>query len=177
MREGGFLCGVNGGFFGKRFEPLGWVVSGGREISPLLRAKLLTGAFYHDGRRARLSRVSEIKRGARATEALQAGPFLVDRGEPVAGLESTRPAARTFLATDGGDLWAVGVIFSPTLAGAASLLAAEGVVEGLRLQRALNLDGGRSTGFWAAQPGGAALYYEEISDVRNYLGVIPLGAD
>ncbi len=172
MRAGGFLCGVNGGFFTKNFEPLGWVVSQGRELSPLLRTKLLTGAYFFNGHRGQLLRTAELKKGLRATEALQAGPFLIDGGRPVVGLEATRPAARTFLATNGADVWVIGVIFSPTLAEAASLLATDGIIDGLHIHRALNLDGGRSSGFWAAQPEEKVLSYEEISAVRNYLGVI-----
>lgn len=165
------LLGVNGGYFGKAFEPLGWLVVDGREINPRSKAKLLSGVLVV-GKRTRLLRLHEISNGSGVQQALQAGPFLVDKGETVDGLESNRRAARTFVGTDGKGRWILGVAFSPTLAEAGELLATDGLIDDFKPDRILNLDGGRSTGFWARQPDGAApLHYPEISDVRNFLTI------
>ncbi len=168
------VLGINGGYFDPAFQPLGWVVSQGVELSPPRRAGLITGVLLAGGRRPQLLRMSELKAETRAIEALQAGPFLVDRGRPVVGLNRVKRAARTFVGTDGTNTWIVGVAFSPTLAEAGSLLATPDLIESFKPQRVLNLDGGRSTGFIALQPDGQpAVVIEEISSVRNFLSVIP----
>jgi len=168
------LVGVNGGYFGKVFEPLGWVVADGKEVSKATRAKLLSGVLFVGARRSQLLRMGEIKANETPVQALQAGPFLVDRSIAVAGLNNDRRASRTFVATDGKTGWMLGVLLNPTLAEAGSLLATPGLFPNMKIQRALNFDGGRSTGFWARQPDESApIYIEEISEVRNFLALIP----
>jgi len=44
----------------------------------------------------------------------------------------------------------------------------------LHIVRALNLDGGSSSGMWVAAPS-KPFYLEEIKEVRNYLAIVPLG--
>jgi len=106
---------------------------------------------------------------------LQAGPFLVDAGQPVAGLEAKRAARRSVVATDGAETWAILILDHATLAEAAALLATPGVLgDGKKLIRALNLDGGSSTGLWVRGAGAASPRYSpEFGTVRNFLGVFP----
>lgn len=168
------VLGVNGGYFDPAFRSLGWVVSEGSELSPRRRAGLMTGVLLAGGRRPQLLRMHELKPDAHAVEALQAGPFLVDRGSPMPGLNAIKRAARTFVGTDGANSWILGVAFAPTLAEAASLLATPDLIGSFKPQRILNLDGGRSTGFVALQPDGRPpIVIEEISGVRNFLFVVP----
>ena len=68
--------------------------------------------------------------------------------------------AGAFVALDGADG------FLPDTAGAAGLTEGDHVV--VRVVRALNLDGGTSTAFWAKEP---AFYRRELKTVRNFLGV------
>lgn len=179
MRGAGCVAGVNGGYFHPDFQPLGLVVSDGRVVHPIERAPLLSGVFLvgADGRpallRAEEYRARAAKEKAPPRQALQAGPFLVDKGAPVAGLNATRAARRTVVLTDGAGRWALVSTSALTLAETGALLSRPGVVpDGLHVRRALNFDGGSSTGLWiAADP--EPYYQREFSTVRNFLGIAP----
>ncbi len=176
MTSAGAIAGINGGYFHPDRQPLGLVISGGVTIHPEERARLLSGVLlvFANGS-MKLQRVAEPRPRFEVREALQAGPFLVDAGRSVAGLENTRAARRSVLATDGAGCWALLMIDRATLAGAAGLLATPGVLgDGIQVQRALNLDGGSSTGFWVKGADGAApRSTPEFGMVRNFLGVFP----
>ncbi len=107
-----------------------------------------------------------------ALDVVQAGPFLIDRGEPVIGLEATKLAWRSFLASDGHGNFAMGVISPVTLSMASTILlaAAPEVFPSGSLQRVLNLDGGSSTAFCAALQPDPFLLHEYVQ-VRNFLGL------
>ncbi len=179
MRGAGCVAGVNGGYFHPDFQPLGLVVSDGRSVHPLERAPLLSGVFLvgADGRpallRAEEYRARAAKEKAPPRQALQAGPFLVDKGAPVAGLNAARAARRTTVLTDGAGRWALVSTSALTLAETGALLSRPGVVpDGLRVRRALNFDGGSSTGLWiATEP--TPFYQREFGTVRNFLGLAP----
>ena len=174
MRGAGALAGINGGYFHPDRQPLGLVVSNGVTVHSEERARLLSGVLlvFANGS-IRLQRVDEPRPKLILREALQAGPFLVDNGEPVAGLDGKRTARRSVVATDGAGTWAILTIDHATLAEAAALLAMPGVLGGDRkIERALNLDGGSSTGLWVKGPGGGTPHYTpEFGTVRNFLGV------
>ncbi len=172
MADMNFVAGINGGYFTPAFEPLGLVVAGGQVAQPAIQTRLLSGVLAVTADRIFLLRNREFKLGAKTLEALQGGPFLVYDGQPPAGLNGTKRAARTFLATDGKQAIAVGVLYSPTLAAAGRLLASDGVIPGVKVRRALNFDGGRSSGFWVRTTPKPS-YLSEVSSVRNFVGVLP----
>lgn len=170
------IAGINGGYFHPDRRPLGLVVSGGVTIHPEERARLLSGVLLVLANGAmKLQRVNESRAKLEVREALQAGPFLVDGGRAVAGLEQLRGARRSVLATDGAGRWAILTINRATLAEAAALLATPGILgDGIQIQRALNLDGGSSTGLWVKGGSGEPpRYTPEFGTVRNFLGVFP----
>jgi uncharacterized protein YigE (DUF2233 family) len=171
MRASACLAGVNGGYFHATRAPLGLVVSDGVLLSPRANSPLATGIVRAKPRTLELLRLEESQPDPATSQALQAGPFLVDRARPVAGLNATRPARRTFILTNGRGLWAIGTAHSPTLADLGDLLA-QGL-GGIAAERALNLDGGGSTGFWFYRGGTNDVYRPELNPVRNYLGVVP----
>ncbi len=172
MRDQTCLAGVNGGYFHPDSSPLGLVVSNGRQLHPFERAKLLSGLLIVPDRQPKLIRVKEFSPSLKPSEALQAGPFLVDRGQPVRGLNSTRPAPRTLILTDRRGRYGLAAIESPvTLADLAAILATPGLFDGLKITRALNLDGGGSTGLWVHARTGEDLYLAERNRVRNFLCV------
>jgi Phosphodiester glycosidase len=162
---------VNGGYFHADRTPLGLVVRQGQILHPLEKAKLLSGLVVVTRDRMALVRVGEFKLSPAVLEALQAGPFLVDEGKPVVGLNALRPAARTFVFTQGADRFGFGVCEPVTLAEIGQILATPGLLPGGAITRALNLDGGSSTGLWVAAP--EPFYLREGKDVRNFLGVLP----
>ena len=171
LQEYHYLAGVNGGYFHPNGTPLGLLMHHGKVIHPQEKARLLSGFFVATRHKMALLRVSEsLPTGTK--EVLQAGPFLIDHGNSVIGLETTRVARRTFLATDGHGLWLMGVISPTTLAEASRVLlaAAPQFFSTHKIKRALNLDGGSSSALWVAhQP--EAYSQSEFGHVRNFLGL------
>lgn len=174
MRAGGCIAGVNASFFHPDRSPLGLVISDGKELHARETAALLSGMIVVKGDGFSILRVAEFKPDKTITQALQAGPFLVDGGTVVAGLDAGRMALRTAVATDGKGNGALISCSGVSLAEMGEILATPGIFPGLHVERALNLDGGSSTGFWLdAKP--EALYLPEWRDVRNYLAIVPRG--
>ncbi|HEY2614236.1 MAG TPA: phosphodiester glycosidase family protein [Chthoniobacterales bacterium] len=171
MRAERCIAGVNGGYFDAANEPIGLRINDGRMIAPLRRARLLSGMMLASDGRVQLLRVAEYNPKRKAIAALQCGPFLVDGGKPVAGLDPTRSARRTFILAGGADRAAIGICSEVTLAQLGEILAAPGVAGELKVQRALNLDGGSSSGFWFVGEHGGFSISEEKS-VRDFVAVV-----
>ncbi len=166
----GAAAAVNGGYFQPDNTPLGLVVRQGVQIHPMEHSRLLSGIVVVSGSRIALQRVGEFKPSPAIREALQAGPFLVDRGAAVPGLEATRNAARTVAFTDASGHFGVLVARNTTLADMAAILSTPGLLAGGKITRALNLDGGSSSALWVR--GNPAFYSKEWKTVRTYLAII-----
>lgn len=171
MRRENCLAGVNGGYFDPENNPVGLLISDGNVVAPLRKARLLSGVMIVSNARIQLLRVAEYSTKSKATAALQCGPFLVDRGQPVPGLNDSRPARRTFIVT-GSDRAAIGFCSGVTLAQLGKILATPGITPGLKVQRALNLDGGSSSAFWFAGERGPFSISEQKT-VRNFVAMVP----
>ncbi len=106
------------------------------------------------------------------TSLVQCGPLYVDGGWHfhVTGEISNN---RTFVMTDGQGQWAIGMAEHMSLNQLADLLARPGLLKGFHVQRAMNLDGGPSTGFWWRDKGGGAHEKHESWRVRNVVLVVP----
>jgi uncharacterized protein YigE (DUF2233 family) len=169
----GALATVNGGYFAPDHESLGLVLSRGQVLHPLQRAPLLSGLVLVGPKRESLLRVAEYKPSPAHREALQAGPFLIDGGRAVPGLNATRSAARTvvFFAKDGE--FGFISLRSATLADAAQILALPQLIKGHPITRALNLDGGSSCGLWVRRVGQEPVSQREFKTVRTYLSIVP----
>jgi uncharacterized protein YigE (DUF2233 family) len=172
MRRSRAVAGVNGGYFDPQDVPLGLMISDGKLIAPLRKARLLSGVMLASKGRVELLRYAEYSAKKNAQAALQCGPFLVDGGRPVPGLNDVRSARRTFVLTGGGDRAALGFCSSVTLAEAGEILATPGIVPDLKVQRALNLDGGSSSAFWFNGADGP-FSIRELKRVRNFVVVVP----
>ena len=105
------------------------------------------------------------------TAAIQCGPFLIDRGQPTSGLNDSHRARRTFAATTSSNRALVGVCSGVSLAELAKILATTSLAEDLKIERALNLDGGSSTGFWFVRENDSAFSIPEQKSVRDFLGI------
>lgn len=181
LQRVGALAGVNGGYFQPDYAPLGLVIRNGKEEHPFQTSRILTGVFIVTPRGASLLRTAEFRKGyqkgafkgASVQEALQAGPFLVDKGHLVPGLNATRAAERTILLADKRGVAALLVTPPLTLAAAGELLSTPGLFPELKIERALNLDGGSSTALWVQASGFSR---SEWKRVRNAIGVMPLPA-
>jgi uncharacterized protein YigE (DUF2233 family) len=172
MKSAGALAGTNGAYFHPDFTPLGLEIAGGSKIHGFEKAKLLSGIFVVTKGVPRIVRAPIYTPSKNDTDALQAGPFLVEKGAVISGLNATRSARRTVVATDGKGRWAL-LIFSPlTLADTAALLAAAPVFPDFSVMQALNMDGGSSTALWVAtEP--RPFYFSEFGRVRNFIAILP----
>jgi hypothetical protein len=108
----------------------------------------------------------------RLKSALQCGPLLVENAGPVAGLNDTRRARRTFAAVDGRGRAALGISSSVSLAQLGRILNLSNVAGKMKIVRALNLDGGSSSAFWFAGKEGA-FSIEEQKTVRDFVAIVP----
>jgi hypothetical protein len=95
-----------------------------------------------------LLRVGEFRRSPELQEAVQCGPFLVDGGKPVSGLNAIRRAKRTAIIEASGKRFGLIVTSEITLGRQVQSSLHWNYFPGLKITRALNLDGGSSTGLW-----------------------------
>lgn len=167
------LAGVNGGYFDPDFAPIGLLIADGKMIAPLRRARLLTGVLIASPRGAQIVRIGEFSRQAKLNAAVECGPFLVDLGKSVRGLDDSRSARRTFAATGTHDRVTLGFCSGTTLAELATILATTQLAGDFKIQRALNLDGGSSSAFWFARHEDGAFSVSEQKSVRDFVAVVP----
>jgi hypothetical protein len=174
FRDAGCVAGVNGGFFHPDYRPLGMVIAGGQRTGALETSKLLTGVISCDDRGIYLERRAQFKDRPGITALLQSGPYLIEGGGTVRGLSPTDPRKRTFIATDWRGHWVLGATLSSlTLAELADCLAA-GSLTGWKIDRAINLDGGSSTGFYFDRgAGNSPATISPWKRVRNLIGITP----
>ena len=171
MERENCVAGVNGGYFTPEYEPVGLLISDGRVIAPQRKARLLSGVVSVAGGRVRIQRVAEFSLKSKPTAARQSGPFLVEGAKAVVGLNKVRPARRTFVATGAGERAAIGYSSHLTLAQLGALLATAGLAPDFKIDRALNLDGGSSSGFWFRGES-TPFSIREQKAVRDYIGVV-----
>lgn len=176
MRKSPSIAGVNGSFFSSNPEgsPLGIVVQDGKNIHPLETGSFtVAGIIYDTGKQLQLSRsasFASMKNKPSLLSAIQGGPFLVENGKPVKGLNNTKSTYRTFIATDGKSGWCIATTSAMTLRELSDWLAQKGTLGSFTVKAALNLDGGTSSAFWH-HPSGT--YFPSIKKVRNYIGIAP----
>lgn len=174
MAANGCVAGTNGGYFQPDFEPVGLLVAEGKLVRGPSRARLLSGALVVTDHHIALRRSTEPLPGKHARQAVQSGPFLVEGGRLVPGLNNARSARRTAVFTDGARHWGLVSTTALTLDELGQVLADPALLPGgLKIARALNLDGGSSTSLWAEQPGQSPLYLREFGIVRDFVGIVP----
>ena len=166
-------AGVNGGYFSSDFAPIGLLISNGKIVAPLQRARLISGILSASARRVQILRVREFSSREQTSAAVQCGPFLVDHYELVRGLDDSTAARRTFAATGMNDRALLGVCSEISLAKLAAILATTRLGDDFKIQRALNLDGGSSSAFWFAGENDSAFSIREQKPVRDFVGIVP----
>lgn len=170
IEAGGGLAGINGGYFEANLDPVGLLISNGRLVHRLQKAKLLSGIFYVGNGRPGLVRTREFPGTKGIEQAIQCGPFLVDGGRAVTGLDDKRVAARTFIFLCGPSIWGFGICRSATLEDMGDILAQATMIPDHHIVRALNLDGGSSTTFYTRTEG-RTIFSQGRPVVSNYLVV------
>jgi exopolysaccharide biosynthesis protein len=173
MKRENCVCGVNGSYFDAKFEPIGLRIVNEQIIAPLRRARLITGVLLASSRAVQIVRAREFSPRQKIAAAIQCGPFLVDSSQRVRGLNDSAFARRTFAATASNDRALVGVCSEVSLAELANILATTPIAADLKIQRAINLDGGSSSAFWFARENGTAFSIPEQKSVRDFVAVVP----
>ncbi len=172
MRQEGCVAGINGGYFAadKVSSPLGLLRHEGQELSAFASGSFtVAGVLYDTGRELRLERSRRLSMPlSRMREAIQGGPFLVEHGRKISGLNATKKARRSFVATDGRGNWCLGMSSPMTLDELAAWLASGRALGSFRVKTALNMDGGTSSAFWVASP---QVSKPGVKAVRNYIGI------
>ena len=173
MKKQKCVCGVNGGYFGTEFKPIGLRIADGTTFSPLRRARLITGILLQSDRGIDVIRASEFSRTKKTVAAIQSGPFLVEGNKRIRGLNDSQLARRTFAGTTTNDRAFIGVCSDVSLAGLANILATAPIVSDSKIPRAMNLDGGSSSAFWFAREDGSTFSIAGRKPVRDFVAVVP----
>jgi len=173
FRAADCVAGVNGGFFHADWRPAGLMIAKGSRSNRFETAKLLSGVIYADDSGIHLIRRSRFRDHSGIDALLQTGPYLVEGGRTVRGLSDADARRRTFIATDWRGHWVLGATSSRlTLADLGESLASAGALTPWTIDRAINLDGGSSTGFYYERgPGVAPVVLQPAKRVRNLLGI------
>lgn len=172
LRKISAVAGTNGGFFSPQFTPLGLCIADGQRHGTLARSSLLGGLWELRQGRLRILWRDEFQDQPGITQLLQTGPRLVSAGKPISGLDTKASRPRSFLLWDGKSQWALGTARYCSLAQLAELLCTPELLPGVKVARALNLDGGRSIGIWAQRTDGTEHYDSPMVTVRNYVAVV-----
>ena len=173
MKRDKCFAGVNGGYFDPNFAPIGLRIDNGKVLSPLRQARLISAVLTASARGVQIVRAGEFTRRHGPRMAIQCGPFLVDVGKQVRGLDDSRSARRTFAANATNGRAALGVSSEVTLSELSEILAVPKLAGDLKIDRALNLDGGSSSAFWFARARGSAFSIPEQKTVRDFVGIVP----
>lgn len=174
MRRNSCVAGVNGGYFAanQTRTPIGLLRHASRSIAPLATGRFtVAGTLYDTGEKIVMERSNALHVPLqRMREAIQGGPFLVEQYRAVPGLERTRKAMRTLIATDGAGGWCLAITSPLTLRELADILCRPNCLGTFRVRMALNMDGGSSCAFWDAAAG---IHRQGFKSVRNYIGIRP----
>jgi hypothetical protein len=173
MKQQQCACGVNGGYFDTEFKPIGLRVDNARMFSPLRRARLITGILLQSDRGIDVVRVGEFSRTKEIIAGIQSGPFLVEAGKRIRGLNDSQLARRTFVGITTNDRGFIGICSDVSLADLANILATAPVAAHYKVRRAMNLDGGSSSAFWLARENGGAFSFPGQKPVRDLVGIVP----
>jgi len=160
---------INGGFYDKSNQPLGWIVSGGEEKSHQLKSQLLNG-FVGVGGDGEMWMASE-KVSDEVRLGLQSGPMLVEDGEvlplSIANDEGRRRSVA--ILTTEGKLGFVTIfkqnslLMGPYLEQLPEIAEALAEKLGIKVWAAMNLDGGTASAFWDGK-----LLLEEAKEIGSY---------
>jgi exopolysaccharide biosynthesis protein len=116
----------------------------------------------------------EFRDGSDITQLIECGPRLVTGGVPLPRTKQEARVPRTFIATDGGKRWCIGVTGPVGLTELAALLTTPGIMDECPVHQALNLDGGPSTSLAWHDESGTIQTVPQKPAVRNYVQVVPI---
>lgn len=173
MQRSTCVAGINASYFAAdtQHSPIGLVITQSKKIAPFVQGRFtVAGTLYDTGSELKLERSSQLTTPiSKMKAAIQAGPFLVEQGKAVSGLDDAKVAARSFIATDGKGRWCIAMSSARSLQQLAKELEQSGTLGEFKVQTALNLDGGSSCSFWVWKH----CYVPSYKQVRTYAGIKP----
>ena len=168
----------NGGYFhaGGDFGPAGLEIANGVRTDKFTGGEWIGGLMVKQGKTS-LVWESEFRDAPDITEFIQCSPWLVSDGRVVPAAEpnagSDMPNHRTFIITDQEGRWGLGVCKRVRWLELARMLVTPGIITEMKVKRALNLDGGPSTGLWCRNASGTEHFEKPGWAVRNAIVVVP----
>jgi len=170
------LAGCNGGFTLPDGKPIGIVISDSARFGQLeTKPGPTSGLILVKWNSISLLNAAHATEAdlMGATQAIQGGPFLVEKGHSIAGLDSKSYSRRTVLLGSGTGEWAILYAPSATLQDLANLLGDGKSFTRFKVSTALNLDGGLSSAMWIHLGDGAPpVYLKEVNPVRTGIAVV-----
>lgn len=168
----GAIAACNGGYFDvPKFFPSGFQIASGKR-SGEARANPLTGCVAVRQGVPELAPFAQFKDDEHVTEYLDCCPLYVMDGRPLQLGDGPRNT-RTFVMTDQHGHWAIGVCRNLGLQELANVLATSSIISEMKVERALNLDGGPSSSLWCKGKDGPIQPLKESWRVKNLLAVLP----
>ncbi len=169
------VAGINASYFGRdaKRSPLGIMRHEGKTLAGNIESGRFTvsGLLYDTGKDIHLQRSSHSRPPlSKLREAIQAGPFLMEKGKVTEGLSRHGKSKRSFIATNGKGKWCIGVSSPLTLHELADWMKSEDFSDVFPVQTALNLDGGSSSFFYTAEP---RRMRPPLKKIRSYIGIVP----
>jgi exopolysaccharide biosynthesis protein len=167
------LAGCNGGYYKMRdFGVYGLQISRGVPKGEIGDVSEREGAFLVRNGKLGIERARNLSAINEISEMVQCSPLLVEQGRAVLPSAPDEPEMRrTFVATDGKGKWMIGTCNRISLSGLARLLARGDVIPELRIETAMNLDGGPSSGLWSNDAKGQVFEFKEASKVKNVIAL------
>lgn len=170
------LAVCNGGYFrvDTRFGPVGLEIAGGKRADEFRAGGNLVGALMVRQGKASLILEKEFQDAPDISDFVQCSPWLIDQDRiaPVLLQGQDVRNHRTFIMTDGVGRWAIGVCKRAGLLELAQILITPGIITEMKVKRALNLDGGPSTGLWCRSADGREHFEKPGWAVRNAILVV-----
>ncbi len=171
------LAVCNGGYFhaGGDFGPAGLEISGSKRTDPFVRDRGWVGALMVRQDKASLILENEFQDAPDISEFVQCSPWLIDQDRIATVLLQGQDQRnqRTFIMTDGAGRWAIGICKGVGLLELAQILVTPGIITEMKVKRALNLDGGPSTGLWCRSADGREQFDKPGWAVRDAIMVVP----
>lgn len=166
------IAACNGGYFDvQAFTPAGFQIASGKRDGKLTPNPFAGFVSVRNGA-PELARLEQFKDDPSVTEYLDCNPLYVMDGRALKlgyGPRNTR----TFVMTDQRGHWAIGVCRNLALQELADVLTTSSIITEMKVESALNLDGGPSSSLWCKGEGEPIQPLKESWRVKNLLIVLP----
>jgi uncharacterized protein YigE (DUF2233 family) len=177
-RTSGAIAVINGGYFnaGSDFSPCGLEIGNGKRSGSLETPSPLGGALVIRNGKADIVWDAEFKDGEDVTQYVHCGPWIISDGKTLPEPQKSQQSSvawRTFIATDRKGTWLFGICSPISLSVLSDLLLDPQITTGIKIDRALNLDGGPSSGIWWRDSKGMGHSNEPHWPVRNFIAAVP----